>query len=108
MMLSFRRVSTSALFLVFVALISVSPADAQDRVGRDSATRLTRFGRDVAYVTLTSFGWAAWDQTQNDPPEWGKDWPGYRHRLYSNVGKSVIQESVTQGIAAVMNRPLDY
>ena len=85
-----------------------SVALAQSRVGKDSTTRLERLGRDIAYVTATSFGWAALDQLNDDPPEWGHGWHGYGHRLSSNVGKSVIQETVTAGVAAAMDRPLDY
>jgi hypothetical protein len=90
--------------------ISVAPrgATAQSRVGSDSATRLTRLGRDLAYGTLEGFGYAGIDQLSNSPPEWGKGWHGYEKRAASNIGEFLIQETVTEGLAAVMNRPLDY
>lgn len=83
-------------------------ARAQSRVGPDSATRLMRFGRDMAYGAAEGFGFAALDQWNNDPPQWGTGWTGYQKRAASNVGEFLIQESVTEGLAAVMNRPLDY
>jgi hypothetical protein len=81
---------------------------AQARVGRDSATRLTRFGRDLAYGTAEGFAFAGIAQLENDPSQWGKGWPGYEKRLASNLGEFYIQEGVTEGLAAAMDRPLDY
>jgi hypothetical protein len=83
-------------------------AGAQIRVGRDSSTRLNRFGRDLAYGTALGFGYAGVDQLRNDPAEWGKGWRGYEKRLASNIGEFVIQETVTDALAAAMHRPLDY
>jgi hypothetical protein len=83
-------------------------AEAQWRVGPDSATRLTRLGRAMAYGTLMGVGFSAVDQWQNEPPEWGHGWPGYGRRLASNLGEFYIQESVTEGLAFAMGRPLDY
>src|SRR5581483_388568 len=84
------------------------PVSAQARVGKDSATRLTRLGRDLAYGAVEGLGFAAVDQARNDPPEWGNGWSGYGKRAASNVGEFVIQESATEGLAAWMDRPLDY
>jgi hypothetical protein len=81
---------------------------AQGRVGKDSATRLTRFGRDVVYGTAEGLAFAGVDQVTHSPGEWGKGWRGYEKRAASNVGEFLIQESVTEGLAAAMNRPLDY
>lgn len=97
--------------MLAAALLLASPLiaiGAQNRVGPDSATRLTRFGRDMAYGTAEGLGFAALDQWNNDPPQWGTGWNGYGRRAASNVGEFVIQEGVTEGLAAVMNRPLDY
>ncbi|HTE44740.1 MAG TPA: hypothetical protein VK636_05805 [Gemmatimonadaceae bacterium] len=91
-----------------VAVATTSPACAQARVGRDSATRLTRFGRDLAYGGVEGLAYAGIDQLGNSPAEWGKGWRGYEKRAASNIGEFVIQESVTEGLAAVLNRPLDY
>jgi hypothetical protein len=106
----FRELTKSAAFgLAVMCMLSITTqASAQWRVGSDSATRLTRLGRALAYGTLMGFGFAAVDQWQNEPPEWGKGWPGYGKRLASNLGEFYIQESVTEGLAYAMGRPLDY
>lgn len=52
--------------------------------------------------------YAGVDQWRNEPPQWGSGWDGYRKRTASNVGEFAIQESVTEGLAAVLKRPLDY
>lgn len=97
------------LALITAAIVAAAPdASAQSRVGSDSATRLTRLGRAVAYGSIIGAGYTAVDQWQNDPPQWGKGWPGFGKRLASNLGEFYIQEGVTEGLAAVMNRPLDY
>jgi hypothetical protein len=91
-------------------LVAACPlvARSQVRVGRDSSTRLNRFARDVVYGTGLGLAWAEVDQLQNDPPEWGKGWDGYRKRAASDVGEFVIQEGATEALAAVLHRPLDY
>jgi hypothetical protein len=98
------RSIAAALALATFAL----SAHAQSRVGSDSATRLTRFGRDVLYGGAEGLGFAGVDQLRNDPVEWGKGWRGYGKRAASNVGEFLIQETVTEGLAAAMNRPVDY
>lgn len=91
------------------ALILGTPnAHAQARVGSDSATRLDRFGRDFAYGTAEGLAFSGLDQLRTDPVEWGKGWQGYEKRAASNLGEFYIQEVVTEGLAAIMNRPLDY
>jgi len=81
---------------------------AQSRVGADSATRLTRFGRDIAYGTLEGLAFAGLDQLRDEPVEWQRGWRGYGQRVASNLGEFYIQEAVTEGLAAVLNHPLDY
>jgi hypothetical protein len=93
--------------LLFVATITPSAVRAQ-RVGRDSATRLMRFGRAVAYGAAMSFVYSGVNQINNQPSEWGKGWNGYGKRYASNFGEFIIQEGVTEGVAAIMKRPLDY
>jgi hypothetical protein len=98
-----------ALLVCATALVVLPPtAAAQSRVGKDSATRWTRFGRDLAYGAVTGLGYAAFDQAIKSPSEWGNGWAGYGRRAASNFGAFVIQEGVTDGLAAAMNRPLDY
>jgi hypothetical protein len=96
------------LLALAALVVGASSAHAQARVGTDSATRLTRLGRDLVYGTVEGLAFSAVDQLRNDPPEWGKGWPGYGKRVASNLGEFYIQELVTEGLAAAMNRPLDY
>lgn len=85
-----------------------APLSAQGRVGSDSATRLTHLGRDVGWGTVEGLGYAGVDQLRNDPVEWGKGWRGYGKRAASDIGEFYIQELTTEGLADVMNHPLDY
>jgi hypothetical protein len=98
--------------VVLVALLALSAApqllSAQSRVGHDSSTRTRRYLRDLAYGTVLGFGWAGVDQLNNNPPEWGKGWRGYGKRAASDIGEFVIQETVTDALAAALDRPLDY
>ena len=92
---------------VMIAAFS-STVNAQARVGKDSVTRLMRFGRDVVYGTAEGLAFAGVDQLREEPAQWGTGWSGYGKRAASNVGEFLIQEGVTEGLAAAMNRPLDY
>ena len=83
-------------------------AAAQSRVGHDSSTRTERYRRDMIYGVTLGFVYGGVDQLRNSPPEWGKSWSGYGKRTASSIGEFVIQETVTDVIAAKMNRPLDY
>lgn len=104
-----RQTTGRAFFITALLALSIaSMARAQGRVGADSSTRWTRYGRDLAYGSALGLVWAGVDQSRNDPAEWGKGWSGYGHRAASDVGEFVIQESVTDVLAAAMNRPLDY
>ena len=99
----------NSLVSASVALvICAAVAGAQRRVAADTSHRLRRFKRDIAYGTVEGLAFSGIDQLQNDPAEWGKGWPGYGRRAASNLGEFYIQEGVTEGLAAVMNRPLDY
>jgi hypothetical protein len=90
------------------SLLPASAAHAQARVGRDSITRLMRFGRDVVYGVAEGLAFAGVDQASHSPPQWGTGWNGYGKRAASNVGEFLIQEGVTEGLAAALDRPLDY
>jgi hypothetical protein len=97
------------LLLMFVTLTLMPRVlSAQRRVGSDSATRTTRYFRDMAYGTVLGLAWAGVDQLEEDPEEWGKGWRGYGKRAASSVGEFLIQETVTHVLANAMNRPLDY
>lgn len=99
-------IGRSIVFAATLAAGLAAPVAAQARIGNH--TRLERFGIDLGYGVLLGLAFAAYDQSRNDPPQWGKGGEGYAKRAASNVGQFVIQESVTEGLAAAMNRPLDY
>src|SRR5438552_10969159 len=84
------------------------PLWAQVRVDQGRHTRLQRFGRDLAYGTAEGLAFAGLDQARNAPAEWGTGFNGYDRRAASNVGEFIIQASVTEGLAAALNHPLDY
>lgn len=99
---------SSILAAVVLLALAVGRANAQARVGADSARRLDRFGRDIAYGTAEGLAFAGLDQLRDEPAEWDRGWRGYGKRAASNVGEFYIQEGVTEGLAALMSRPLDY
>jgi hypothetical protein len=101
---SFMRLALAAVLLVLVSMV----ARSQVRVGRDSSTRLARFGRDLLYGTGLGLAYAGVDQLRNDPPEWGKGRDGYGKRAASDVGEFLVQEGTTEAVAAILKRPLDY
>jgi hypothetical protein len=105
-----RGVARASLHVLLLLASSLLPGvlGAQSRVGRDSSTRTTRYGRDVVYGVALGFAYAGVDQLRDDPAEWGKGWPGYEKRLASNIGEFLIQETVTTVLAAGLDRPLDY
>lgn len=104
------HIGSATLAAVIATILSAGgrPVRAQVRVGTDSSTRLQRFGRDALYGTAEGLAFAGLDQANNDPPEWGSGGQGYAKRAASNVGEFLIQEGVTEGLAAIMKRPLDY
>jgi len=101
-----RRSRVGLAWIALLTTTAVVPARAQARIGNH--TRLERFGIDLGYGALLGLAFAGIDQARNDPPEWGNGGAGYARRAASNIGQFVIQESVTEGLAAAMNRPLDY
>src|ERR1700755_3704959 len=93
----------------FAALcLAATSAHAQGRVGSDSANRWTHYGRSIVYGTALGFGYAGIEQWRKEPPEWGDGWDGYKERAASNIGEFVIQETVTEGLAAARHRPIAY
>jgi hypothetical protein len=107
-MMRCRRATFSIFTAAMATAIAVGSARAQWRVGADSARRLDRFGRDFAYGTAEGLAFAGLDQLRDSPTEWAQNWGGFGKRAASNVGEFYIQEGVTEGLAALMNRPLDY
>jgi hypothetical protein len=105
-----HRMRHRRLAVLSVVALASAPSwiQAQVRVGRDSSTRLNRFGRDMVYGTGMGLAYGEIDQLRNDPPQWGSGWDGYRHRAMSDVGEFAIQEGTTEALAAVWHRPLDY
>lgn len=99
---------TLVLIALIAALVAPHLAAAQVRVGKDSATRLTRFGRDMVYGVAEGLAFAGVDQANHSPAKWGSGWSGYEKRAASNVGEFAIQEIVTEGLAATLKHPLDY
>jgi hypothetical protein len=102
------RHSLIAVAVTLALGTSASAVGAQSRVGADSATRSTRFVRDFVYGSVEGLAFAGVDQLRTDPPEWGKGWRGYGKRAASDIGEFAIQETVTEALAAAMDRPLDY
>lgn len=103
-----RRIATFATAALALASILASSLVAQARVDNGRHSRWQRFGRDMGYGVLEGLAFAAVDQSRHDPKEWGTGGSGYGKRAASDIGEFVIQESVTEGLAAAMNRPLDY
>lgn len=102
-----RRLAAASLVALFLVVVP-SRAGSQVRVGRDSSTRLQRFGRDALFGVGLGLAWGEVDQLRNDPPEWGGGFDGYRKRAASDVGEFLIQEGTTEALAAILKRPLDY
>lgn len=99
-----RHITFALPIIVFVA----TAASAQVRVGRDSSTRLQRFGRDALYGTGLGLVYGLVDQLRHQPPEWGTGWNEYNRRAASDIGEFLIQEGTTEALAAALHRPLDY
>lgn len=100
-----RTILTS---LIVLCVAGASNSGAQARIQRDSSWRVQRFVHDAGYGIVEGLAYSGLDQLNDTPAEWGDGWPGYGRRAASNVGEFLIQESVTEGLAAVMHRPLDY
>ena len=96
------------VFGLAVAIATAASLSAQVRVDHGRHTRLQRFARDIAYGTAEGLAFAGVDQARNRPSEWGGGMTGYEKRAASNVGEFIIQESVTEGLAAALKHPLDY
>ena len=94
------------LLFVLALLFASRVSTAQEP--RMPASRWRAYGLNVARVSAGALGWAAWDQLRDDPEEWGTGWRGYERRAVSEIAGSVVQETITEGLAAAMRRPLDF
>jgi len=103
-----RRLIIASAMLTAITAPDLRAQGGVGRVGADSSTRAHRYVHDVLYGSLLGVAYAGVDQLRNDPPEWGHGWRGYERRLASDVGEFVLQETVTEALAAGMHRPLDY
>jgi hypothetical protein len=103
-----RAILRQWLLGVALVVFGATTARAQVRVGRDSSTRLQRFGRDALYGTGLGLVYGVVDQLRHEPPEWGTGWNEYDRRAASDVGEFLIQEGTTEALAAALHRPLDY
>ena len=81
---------------------------AQKYPGYDSTTREHQLVRDLFYGTAMGVAFSGFDQWRDDPEQWGDSWNGYGKRVASNLGGFYIQEGVTYGLSAAMNRPMQY
>ena len=104
-----RGVSQLALFIIVVSL-AARPLQAQTNHQQypDSIKRWHAYGRSMVKMAIGGVGYATWDQIWIKPEEWGGGWSGYGKRVASNIGATWVQETVTHGLAAVMNRPVTY
>lgn len=95
-------------FFAALMLMAAATAQGQWRVGKDSASRWTAFGRAVATGTGEAVLFSGIDQWRHEPSEWSQDWNGYGKRFASNEGGFLIQEGLTEGLAAALRRPIFY
>src|SRR5690348_8608742 len=105
---SFRLLATRAAGAVALVCGAAAPLLTQARVDNGRHTRWQRLGRDLGYGVAEGLAFAGMDQALKQPKEWDTGGSGFGKRAASDVGEFVIQESVTEGLAAAMNRPLDY
>lgn len=103
-----RRRFVHAAGALALATFATTTLSGQVRVDNGRHTRWQRFGRDMSYGVLEGLAFAGVDQATHQPREWGDGGNGFGKRAASDVGEFVIQESVTEGLAAAMKRPLDY
>lgn len=103
-----NRAVVRLILVLAILASSAAPMVGQVRVDHGRHTRLQRFGRDMAYGVAEGLAFAGVDQANDEPREWGSGVTGYEKRAASNIGEFVIQESVTEGLAAALKRPLDY
>ena len=103
-----RSLAVRAACTVVLVCSAASPMIAQVRVDNGRHTRWQRFGRDMGYGIAEGLAFAGLDQALKQPKDWDSGGTGFGKRAASDVGEFVIQESVTEGLAAALNRPLDY
>jgi hypothetical protein len=100
-----RARSQSVLFVLAIVFASQAVLAQGPRL---PDSRWRSYGQNVARVSGGAFAFAAWDHLRDDPEEWGNGWRGYERRAVSEIAGSVVQETITEGLAAGMRRPLDF
>lgn len=99
-----------AALVAFVAL-APRPVSAQapaTRYNPDTTQWERHVARDALWGVSEGVLFAAVNQWQNEPSQWGNGGSGFGKRVASNVGEFVIQEGVTAGLSYAMEHPLDY
>jgi hypothetical protein len=97
---------------MILAASSAAAAGAQETTapewqpgGRESEYVESMFGLpaivDVGLAT-------ALDQLRDNPEEWDQDIEGLGKRVASNAGRNTVEESVRHGLAALMDRSVNY
>jgi hypothetical protein len=94
--------------LLFVLAIVVASRASNAQEARMPESRWRAYGQNVVRVSGGALAFAAWDHLRDDPEEWGNGWRGYERRAVSEIAGSVVQETITEGLAAAMRRPLDF
>ena len=99
-----------AVALVFVALVpcTVLAQAPATRYNPDTTHWTRHVARDALWGVSEGILFAAVNQWQNEPSQWGNGGSGFGKRVASNVGEFVIQEGVTAGLSYAMEHPLDY
>jgi hypothetical protein len=98
-----RRLVSCALIASASVVLAPVQAHAQNVTNTDSLTRMGRYMHNIGYGAALGFVWAGVDQLQDDPDDWT-----YGQRLASGLGEFLIQETVTDGLAWAMHRPMIY
>lgn len=102
------RVLSRVAVVVALTISRATLATAQSKVGPDSLSRWKFYGVNIVRTSAGAVVFAVVDQIRNEPQEWGKGWPGFGKRFGSELAGGVLQETVNEGLAAAMNRPLTY
>jgi hypothetical protein len=109
-----RRLAARTSVLMVLAWVGASfgpkVARAQGKPAADPYEYVTpkNLRHDVIYGVGLGLVYAGVDQARDRPSEWGSGSSGFGKRVASNVGAFLVQESVTAGLSAAMQRPVRY